>query len=73
MADKNTAAVAVVTKDGYMVGIADRARRGYTPTTLEYSTYEEASACADIINRSVYGLTPIEAAEIALSTMRIGG
>lgn len=70
MADKNRAAVAVVLSDGYSVGIADRGVPGYTPTTYDFHTYDEAKSCAASINELSYALTPQEAGEIVLSTMK---
>lgn len=63
------AATAVVTTDGAMVGFADRDVAGYTPTTYEFDTYDEAKACAAGINESL-GLTVDEALDIVLSSHR---
>lgn len=69
---ESTAAVAVVTQDGYSVGFADEGVSGYTPTTYTYRTYDEAKDHARLWNER-RGLTVERAAEIVLSTMSFGG
>lgn len=66
---KSRAAVAVVTEDGYGVGLADRDIPGYTPTNYTPATYEEAKLIAQGINEAS-GLTDVEAGDIVLSSLR---
>lgn len=71
MGTKTRAATAVVVEGGYMVGYADLDVPGYTPTTYEYDSYEEAKSVANSINES-WGVTPDEAIKIVASSMRGG-
>jgi hypothetical protein len=63
------AAVAVVTESGYSIGWADEGFKGYTPTTYDYDSYDNAKAAAKLWNERA-GLTPQRASDIVLSTMR---
>jgi hypothetical protein len=69
---QTTAAVPVVTSNGYSIGFADEGVKGYTPTTYTYETYDEAKAAARLWNENT-GLSPERSSAIVLSTMSFGG
>lgn len=72
MAERTTpdiAAVAVITTEGFGIGIAERGLPGYRPTTYgPVTSYDEASRWAEAIN-SRMGLEPEEAFAIVASSM----
>lgn len=65
---QTTAAVAIVSRDGYSIGFADRGVPGYSPTTYTYDTYDDAKAAAKLWNERA-GLSVEQAATVVLSTM----
>jgi hypothetical protein len=72
MTGQRMAYAALVGDGGYIIGRADENVDGYTPldkTFGVFTTYEEARSKAAELNVAL-GLTPPEAAEIVLSTMR---
>lgn len=59
--------------NGCEVGIADKGRKGYTPTSIFFKAdvpVKERVAIVDDLNREVFGLEPDQALMIVIDTMR---
>ena len=71
--DPDKALVVVMNKEvenGYMIGIADKGIRGYTPTPNILETdYNTASDWIDKANELIFKRPPVESMKIVLSTM----
>lgn len=70
---KNVAFVQNFNNSGIELGIADKMHRGYTPTATMFDIdvkYDEAETIIDELNQDVFNLSPIEANEITLMSMR---
>jgi hypothetical protein len=68
-ADRALAYVAVVTEDGYTIGVADAHRRGYCNISYPVvATYDEACVWAEDLNREM-GITPSRATDIVIASM----
>lgn len=63
--------VAVISEEGYGLGVAVRDQAGYHPLRepLTFETYDEANTAARTMNERL-GLSPREADEIIASSMR---
>jgi len=67
-------AVTSVLRDGWAIGIADRSKKGYTPTNVYFNdeiqtTYDEVEFICNQFNEIVLELTLKEASDIVISTL----
>tara|TARA_Y100000310_G_scaffold319113_1_gene373987 strand:- start:234 stop:437 length:204 start_codon:yes stop_codon:yes gene_type:complete len=59
---------AVITRQGFSIGLAEEGTKGYSPTEFRFATYEKAQAHADKLNKGT-GLSTEEAFNIVADTM----
>jgi hypothetical protein len=64
-------ALTLLAADGNAIGIADEDKSGYTPTGCWVKVpYDEAMEIVNDLNQKIFGLEPVEAFKIVLSSMR---